>query len=140
MKTGRYLHRAAVAAAAGAVGLLFAPWGRSGEVGRSSIQLLRSATVLDVLSDMERIALLLLWLAVIVAVAGALVASSWGRPRLVAGLLIPLGPALVFAALVVTRSPLRVQWGAGASATLGLTASALGGLILIGSASGGGRS
>ncbi len=115
---------------AAAVGLL-APWARSGSVDRSSVDLLRSAGILDVISGWQRPATILAWYLVVLLAAAALVAAAWGRTRLSALVLFPVGPALLVALVIVVRSPLPVRWGAVMSTGFGLTATTAAGLILM---------
>ena len=79
------------------VGALFCPWARSGTVDRSSIELLGSASALDLFGDVERAAVVVGWFLVVVLVAGMLVAAAWGRPSLGALLALPIGPAMALA-------------------------------------------
>lgn len=127
----------AVGAGLVTVAALLCPWARSGTVDRSSIELLGSASALDVLGDGERAAVVVGWFLVVVLVAGALVAAAWGRPSLGAVLALPIGPAMAIAWWAVAASPLMVRWGAPMGTISGLTASAAGALVLKGQGSGG---
>ncbi len=120
-----------VAAAVAAVLGLFAPWARSGSTDRSSVDLLRSAGVLDVISGWQRPMAVVAWYLVILLTAAALVALAWGRVRASAVALLPLGPALTGALVIVARSPLPLRWGAVVTTGLGLTATVAASLVLI---------
>ena len=113
------------------VGALLAPWARSGRVDRSSIELLASASALDLLSGTERVVLVGSWFLVTATVAGALVAVAWGRRRLAASLVVPLGPVMVLAAVAVASSPFSLRWGAPMGSVSGLTATVAGALVLM---------
>ena len=118
------------AAAVAAVFGLLLPWAASGTRSRSSIELLSSANALDVLSALERWALLGVWFGVVVAVAVGLVAVAWHRIDLGALAFAAVGPALVVAVVIVCRSPLSPEWGAYTSSGLGLVASIGSGMLL----------
>ncbi len=108
---------------------LLAPWARSGDTDRSSIELLGSAGVLEVISGWQRPAAVLAWYLVVVLAAAALVAVAWQRPIVAAWALLPIGPAMLAAAVIVARSSLPVRWGAVAGVLAGLMATT--GAILI---------
>ncbi len=110
---------------------LLAPWAGSGDTDRSSIQLLRSAGVLEVISGWQRPAAVLAWYLVVVLAAAALVAVAWGRPIVAGWALLPIGPAMLVAAVIVTRSALPVRWGAIVGVSAGLIATAGAVLILM---------
>ncbi len=110
---------------------LVAPWARSGTRDQSSVDLLRSAGVLDVITGWQRSATVATWYGVVVLVAISLVALAWGRSTLSAAVLVPVGPAVFFAAVIVSRSPLPLRWGAVAGSLCGLTATASAILILM---------
>ena len=119
-----------VTAALTAVSLLL-PWSRSGDNDRSSIELLRTAGVLDVVSTSTRWLLVSAWFLVIVLAAGSILAAGWHRLHLAAIAAVPLAPAVVVAVVVVLRSPLPVRWGAIVGCAAGLTATARSSVILI---------
>ncbi len=121
----------AVGAGLVTVGALLCPWARSGTVDRSTIELLGSASALDLFGDAERTAVIVGWFVVVVLVAGALVAAAWGQPALGAVLALPIGPAMAVAWWAVAASPLMVRWGAPMGTVSGLTASAAGALVLM---------
>ena len=106
-------------------------------VDRSSIELLGSASALDLFGDAARTAVVVGWFLVVVLVAGALVAAAWGRPSLVALVALPIGPAMALAWWAVAASPLIVRWGAPMGTLSGLTASVAGALVLMEQGSGG---
>lgn len=91
---------------------LLGPWLRSGTVDRSSVDLIGSATALDVLSGTTRVVVVGAWLTVVVLVAVALVTAAWDRPRVALAVLLPVGPLLVAAWILLAGSPLEVRWGA----------------------------
>lgn len=110
---------------------LLCPWARSGTVDRSSIELLGSASALDVLTDGQRIVAAGAWFTVVALGAGALVAAAWGRRTIVAVMALPVGPAMVAAWLAVQSSPLMVRWGAPMGTVTGVTASIAAILVLL---------
>lgn len=120
----------AVAAGAAAVSLL-APWVRSGRVDRSTIELLESASALDVLDGRAEIGALAAWYIVPVLAAGAAVSAGWHRKRLTAAFALPMGPLMLFAWWAVASSPLDTRWGAALGGLLGACASVLATLLLI---------
>ena len=118
----RWAWAVAISAVMAAVGLLL-PWAGSGTQSRSTIELLASASALDVLSGPQQILLIGAWLAIVVLAAAGLVAVAWHRVERAVPCFVALGPALVVTALVIRRSPLAVEWGAYVSSALGLVAS-----------------
>jgi hypothetical protein len=110
---------------------LLAPWGRSGRVDRSSVELLASAGALEFLSPTEHLLLVGAWFLIFVGAAGAVVAAAWRSPRLVAASAAPMGPAMVLAWWAVGVSPLQTRWGATVGLVVGLTATAMAILLLI---------
>jgi hypothetical protein len=119
-----------VAAALAATSLLL-PWSRSGTNDRSTIELLRTASVLDVVSASTRWLLVGAWYLIVVLAALSILAVGWGHVRLAAALAAPLGPAMLVAAAIVQRSPLPLRWGVAVGCATGLTASARSAVILI---------
>ena len=120
----------AAAGVAAALGLLL-PWARTGDRSRSSIDLLSSASALDVLSSGQRTLLYVGWLLVVAGAAVGLVLVAWDRPA--AGLVATavVGPALIAAVVVVAWSPLAIAWGAWFASGLGATASIGSGLLVL---------
>ena len=121
---------AAVAAVATALCLL-TPWAGSGQVDRSTIELLGSAGALDLLEGRNEVIALAGWFAVPLLAAMAAVGAGWGRRRLTAWSALPMGPVMVMAWWAVASSPLEARWGAVLSALVGLMASSLAGLVLM---------
>lgn len=113
-----------------ALGLLL-PWARTGDRSRSSIDLLASATALDVVSGWQRLAMFIGWFGVVVAAAAALLLVAWDRPRLAAGATVFVGVALVLAFVALAASPFGLAWGAWFSSGLGLVASIGGGQAVV---------
>jgi hypothetical protein len=113
------------------VASLFAPWLRSGQRQRSSIELLDSASALRVLEGSREWLAVSAWVAIPVLTGFALVALAWGRERMSARLLLPVGPLLGLAFLTVTTSPFSVLWGAFLGVSAGLATTSLASLILI---------
>ncbi len=113
-----------------ALGLLL-PWARTGVRSRSSIDLLSSASALDLLSSGQRTLLYVGWSLVVVGAAVGLVLVAWDRPA--AGLVATavVGPALIGAVVVVAWSPLAIAWGAWFASGLGATASIGSGLLVL---------
>ncbi len=113
-----------------ALGLLL-PWARTGDRSRSSIDLLSSASALDLLSSGQRTLLYVGWSLVVVGAAVGLVLVAWDRPA--AGLVATavVGPALIGAVVVVAWSPLAIAWGAWFASGLGATASIGSGLLVL---------
>ena len=120
-----------VALSVGAVLCLLAPWMRSGSVDRSSIEVLSSASALQVLGGTREWLVLAAWVALPIAAALVLVAAAWGSVRLSSVAALPIGPSMVVALVAVQSSPFDVLWGAWLGASLGLTATVLASLILI---------
>ena len=119
-----------VASVMTAVSLLL-PWSRSGHNDRSSLELLRTAGVLDVVSVSTRWLLVGAWYLIIVLVAVSFVAAGWGYQRVAALAGVPLGLAMVVAAGVVQQSALPLRWGALVGCGAGLTATVRSGVILM---------
>jgi len=94
------------------VASLLCPWAASGLVERSSLELLRSATALDVLSDGANALLLTSWFSVFALAAAMVLAAAWHRPRLMAWCGVPIGPMMVTAGTVILVSPFSTVWGA----------------------------
>lgn len=110
---------------------LLAPWAGSGTTNRSSIELLTSAGVLDLITGWQKPAAILAWYLVVVLAAVAVVAIAWGRTTAGAAALLPIGPAMMVSAAIVARSPLPLRWGALVGVASGLTATAVAILILM---------
>jgi len=114
---------ALMAGTASVVCLVF-PWVRFGTRSRSSIDLIGSAGALGVIAGTTRVIVVLLWLVLPMLVAAAMVALAAQRPRLMASLLLPLGPVigLVIGVLALV-APTTVVWGAWLSAGFAILAS-----------------
>lgn len=121
----------AVGAVASVLSLL-APWVRSGRVDRSTIDLLSSASALDVWSGGEEIVALSAWYLMPVLAAGAVIGVGWQRIRFSAWCAVPIGPLMTAAFAAVVWSPFAVRWGAWLGIALGLTTSFFASLLLIG--------
>lgn len=113
------------------VACLLAPWVRSGQVDRSTVDLLSSASALDLWDGREEILALAAWYLLPLLAAGAAVGAGWGRRAFSAGCVLPIGPLMALAWLAVVLSPFEARWGAAVGTILGLTASLLAGLLLI---------
>lgn len=122
---------APVAVALVSVASLFAPWLRSGQRQRSSIELLDSASALRVLEGSREWLAMSAWVAIPVLTGLALVAIAWGRAQVSAWLLLPVGPVLTLAFLTVMTSPFALLWGAFLGVVAGLTTTLLASLILM---------
>ncbi len=117
-----WLWVAVVAALVAALSLL-APWARSGQVDRSMFELISSARALDLLSGFEVVLVGAAVVGVTVSASAGLLAASWDRPRMAALSLVASGPILIVASVVVSRTPLRLAWGAIGGSTAGAIAS-----------------
>ena len=112
---------------------LVLPWVRVGTRDRSSIDLIGSAGALDIIEGATKAIVILLWFLLPLLVAAAMLALAAGRTRLLAWLLLPLGPilgAIVVLLLVVAGDV--VVWGAWLSAAFAVGASASAIMVLIG--------
>lgn len=118
-------------AAVGAAVFLLAPWAGSGRVDRSTLDLLTTASALDVWEGPGEILAVGTWYLVPVLGAAALVAAGWHRPGFSAACALPIGPLMALAWLAVVRSPFEARWGAVAGTVSGLAASASAGLLLL---------
>ena len=118
-------------AAVASVSCLLAPWVRSGRVDRSTIDLLSSASALDVWDGREEMIALSAWYLLPLLAAGATIGAGWHRRRFSAACALPIGPLMALAWLAVVWSPFDARWGAPLGTALGLTASILAGLVLI---------
>lgn len=117
-------------ASVAAVSCLLAPWVRSGRVDRSTIDLLSSASALDVWDGREEMLALGAWYLLPLLAAGAVIGAGWHRPGFSAACALPIGPVMALAWLAVVWSPFDARWGAPLGTALGLTASSLAGLVL----------
>lgn len=94
------------------VAALHAPWGRSGRVDRTSLEILASAASVEVITGWTRWLALMAWWAVTVLVAASFVGRVVGRRRLadgcLVGLVVPVG---VLGALVASSPVLATRWG-----------------------------
>ncbi|MEO0493261.1 MAG: hypothetical protein AAF081_07585 [Actinomycetota bacterium] len=108
---------------------LLLPWARSGGRTRSTIELLSSASAIDLLDGWTRAVLVGGWCLVVLGAAVGLLGVAWDRPTVARSGLVVLGPALALATLAVIWSPLAVEWGAWVGSGLGATASMGSGLL-----------
>jgi hypothetical protein len=120
-----------VAVALVSVVSLFAPWLRSGQRDRSSIELLDSASALRVLEGSREWLVVSAWAALPVLTGFSLVALAWGWARTSACLLLPVGPLFALAVLTVMASSFSPLWGAFLGLAAGLTTTLLASLILV---------
>ena len=96
---------------------LVLPWVRTGSRSRSSIEMIASAGALDVIEGTTKAIVVLLWFCIPLLVAAALIAFAAGRLRLLAGLILPLGPILgAIVGLLRAVGGDIVEWGAWLSA------------------------
>ena len=110
---------------------LLAPWVRSGQVDRSTVELLSSASALDLWDGREEYLALGSWFLLPLLAAGGALGAGWQRPVFSAGCVLPIGPLMALAWLAVVWSPFEARWGAFSGTGLGLTATVLAGLLLI---------
>lgn len=120
----------AVAAVLAIVGLLL-PWAGSGTRARSTIELLAVAGALELIEPWQRVLLLGIWMAVVVSAAVGLCLITSGRMGAGASCLVPIGPVLAIALVVIARSSLTLEWGAVMATGWGVVAS-VGGLAVLG--------
>ena len=113
---------------AAALGLLL-PWATTGGRSRSTVDLVSSASALDLLDGWVRILVVGGWMLVVVGAAAGLLGVAWERPGIARAGLLVVGPALVGAAVLVAWSPLSIAWGAWVSSGMGATASIGSGLL-----------
>lgn len=104
-----------------ALGLLL-PWARTGGRTRSTLDLVSSASALDLLTDTTRALVVGGWMLVVVGAAAGLLGVAWDRPGVARIGLSVVGPALVTASLLIAWSPLAVAWGAWVSSGFGAIA------------------
>ena len=119
------------AAAVAAALCLVAPWVRSGTVDRSTIDLLSSASALDLLDGRDEIVALSAWYLVALLAAGAAISAGWQRSRLTGAFALPIGPMMILGWWAVAMSPFDTQWGAWLGAVVGVAATVLAGLLLL---------
>ena len=110
---------------------LLLPWARSGDRTRSTVELMASATALDLVTGWQRVAMFVGWLVVVIAAAAGLALVAWDRPRLGAMATAWVGPALALAVAAVVASPLGLAWGGWLGSGLGATASIGSGLVVL---------
>lgn len=116
---------------------LVLPWVRLGSRDRSSIDLIGSAGALDVIEGATKAIVVVLWFLLPVLVAAAMLALAAGRHRLLALLLVPLGPLIGLVVLVLLRvAGGVVVWGAWLSAAFAVGASASAIMVLVGTREG----
>ncbi|MCP3934982.1 MAG: hypothetical protein GY708_06375 [Actinomycetia bacterium] len=114
---------AVVAVGLSAVASLAFPWHSLLGKSRSTVELMGSASALDVLSGFDKAAVIAAWLAVPLLTAVALLAAAARRSVVVGLAMLPLGPLMVGAvALVSVRVPGDVVWGAWTAMAIGLAA------------------
>ena len=113
---------------AAACGLLL-PWVTTGGRSRSTVELMSSASALDLLDGWTRILVVGGWMLVVVGAALGLLGVAWERPGVARIGLLAVGPALVGAALLIAWSPLSIAWGAWVASGMGATASIGSGLL-----------
>ncbi len=105
------------------VALLFAPWGRSGTVDRTSLELLTTAGSVRVVTGGLRWCALSAWWSVTLVVAVSTAVRVFGRPRvadrLLALLVAGVGPLVVG---VIASGAVRVRWGLWAALAAAMTA------------------
>lgn len=114
-----------VVASTVAAAALLGPWVALGTRSFSSLDLISSASALELVQGRRKTMVLVGWMVVPTLTAAGYVLAALGRRRLLAAALAPIGP--VYAAILVTlesRSPLQILWGlrlgtaAGAIATV----------------------
>ena len=110
---------------------LLLPWARTGSRSRSSIDLMSSATALDIVSGWQRLAMFVGWFGVVAAAAAGLLLVARDRPRLGVRMGLVVGPALGVAVAAVVASPFQLAWGAWFASGLGATASIGSGLVVL---------
>lgn len=111
---------------------LVLPWFTIGERSRSSIDLLGSASALDVIEGGVKVAVIGGWLLAPVFVAVAMLVAASGRHRLAAGLLAPV--ALLTVAVVVIGGlvdAIALAWGAFVGLVFAVIASACAIMVLV---------
>ncbi len=113
-----------------AVLCLLLPWMRSGQIDYSTVDLLSSASALDLIGGTREVLILTAWFGLVLLAAGVLVAAAWGRRRVAALLGLPVGPSMVSAWLVVASTPFPVRWGAHLAVVFGLTATVVASVLL----------
>jgi len=118
-------------AAVASVLCLLAPWVRSGHVDRSTIDLLSSASALQLWDGRQEFIALSAWYVLPVLAAASVLLAGWRRIRFSAGFALPIGPLMVAAWAAVLWSPFALRWGAWLGMVLGLTTSFFATLLLI---------
>ncbi|MEQ8842435.1 MAG: hypothetical protein RIB98_15740 [Acidimicrobiales bacterium] len=113
-----------------AVLCLLAPWVRSGSVDRSTIDLLSSASALELWDGRDEAIALGAWFLLPVLAAAAALAAAWGHRRFSAWCVVPIGPLMAMAWLAVVWSPFDARWGAWLGTMTGTAATTLAGSLL----------
>jgi len=102
---------------------------------RSSVDVLRSASALDVIDGGVRAAVIFGWLLMPLLLTIAIFLGAAGRYRLAAALLLPVGLVTIAVAVIgVIVDDIELAWGATFGAVCALCASALAMMVLLGSA------
>lgn len=103
---------------------------------RSSVDMLRSASALDVLDGGARLAVIAAWLLMPLLLTIAIFLAAAGRHRPAAAILLPIGLLTVAVAVVgLLVDDIALAWGALVGAACALVASALAIMVLLGSVS-----
>jgi len=116
-----------------AAAALLSPWVALGSRRFSSLDLISSASALELVEGRRKLMVLAAWMIVPVFTAASYVLAALGRWRLWACALLPIGPTYALG-LVATasRSPLRTQWGLHLGTAAGATATLVGVVLLVG--------
>ena len=99
---------------------------------RSSIDILRSASVLDVIEGPVKVAVIAGWLLAPILVSAAMLLAASGRHRIAAALLLPVGiVTMLIVGAGFVRDEVDLAWGAFVGLTTAAVASALAVLVLV---------
>ena len=99
---------------------------------RSSIDILRSASVLDVIEGPVKVAVIAGWLLAPILVSAAMLLAASGRHRIAAALLLPVGiVTMLIVSAGFVRDEVDLAWGAFVGLTTAAVASALAVLVLV---------
>ncbi|MDW3176683.1 MAG: hypothetical protein R8J94_04765 [Acidimicrobiia bacterium] len=110
---------------------LVLPWFTIAGKSRSSVDLLSSASALDVIEGGVKVAVIGGWLLAPVLVAAAMLLAASGRHRLAAGLLVPVvASTLLVVAIGLAVDAVDLAWGAFVGAVFALLASACAIMVL----------
>ncbi len=108
------------------------PWFTIAGKSRSSVDLLSSASALDVIEGGVKVAVIGGWLLAPVLVAAAMLLAASGRHRLAAGLLVPVvASTLLVVAIGFAVDAVDLAWGALIGAVFALLASACAIMVLV---------